>query len=187
LPSDGTDYQSLPNVVVALLPTPQARDEKGYGPADLDRNDPNLSALPALLPTPMVGSSSPASHGQVSGQWREQMQRALANWGEYGPAIRRHEQMLDRPVPAPTKPNSKGKPKLSDEFDEWLMGLPAGWITDVPGITWNEVLKACGNGVLPQQAAAAIRWLLSQLLTDQTNHQDQPDAAGLSLSRKETP
>lgn len=40
------------------------------------------------------------------------------------------------------------------------MGYPAGWITDVPGVTWNETLKACGNGVVPQQGAAAIRWLV---------------------------
>lgn len=40
-----------------------------------------------------------------------------------------------------------------------MMGLPDGWITDVPGITRNEALKACGNGVVPQQAEAAIRWL----------------------------
>jgi hypothetical protein len=35
-----------------------------------------------------------------------------------------------------------------------MMGLPAGWVTDVPGITRNEALKALGNGVVPQQAAA---------------------------------
>lgn len=40
------------------------------------------------------------------------------------------------------------------------MGLPSGWITDVPGITRNEALKACGNGVVPQQAHAAITFAL---------------------------
>lgn len=80
-------------------------------------------------------------------------------WGEYGPAIRRHELAFGRPAPEPTKLNSKGNPKLSDLFDEWLMGLPAGWITDVPGVTWNETLKACGNGVVPQQAAAGLAYL----------------------------
>jgi DNA (cytosine-5)-methyltransferase 1 len=41
-----------------------------------------------------------------------------------------------------------------------MMGLPDGWITDVPGITRNDALKACGNGVVPQQAAAALRLML---------------------------
>jgi DNA (cytosine-5)-methyltransferase 1 len=41
-----------------------------------------------------------------------------------------------------------------------MMGLPAGWVTDVPGINRNDALKLCGNGVVPQQAAAAVTGLL---------------------------
>jgi DNA (cytosine-5)-methyltransferase 1 len=41
------------------------------------------------------------------------------------------------------------------------MGVPAGWITDVPGISRNDQLKACGNGVVPQQAIAALRDMLA--------------------------
>lgn len=41
------------------------------------------------------------------------------------------------------------------------MGLPDGHVTAVPGITRNEQLRALGNGVVPQQAAAAVRWLLA--------------------------
>ncbi|MCW2957173.1 MAG: methyltransferase [Thermoleophilia bacterium] len=40
------------------------------------------------------------------------------------------------------------------------MGLPAGWVTDVPGLPVSGQLKALGNGVVPQQAAAAVRELL---------------------------
>ena len=40
------------------------------------------------------------------------------------------------------------------------MGLPEGWVTDVPGLTRNEQLHALGNGVVPQQAAMALRILL---------------------------
>lgn len=82
-------------------------------------------------------------------------------WGEYAPAIARWES-LTRPAPAPTEPTGKGGAhRLSPRFTEWMMGLPNGWITDVPSITRNEALKACGNGVVPQQAAAAIEWLLN--------------------------
>jgi len=42
-----------------------------------------------------------------------------------------------------------------------MMGLPDGWITDVPGISRNEALKACGNGVVPQQAYAALTHMLA--------------------------
>lgn len=40
------------------------------------------------------------------------------------------------------------------------MGLPEGHVTEVPGLTHNEQLKLLGNGVVPQQAAAAILHLL---------------------------
>lgn len=40
------------------------------------------------------------------------------------------------------------------------MGLPAGHVTDVE-IPRNAQLKALGNGVVPQQAAAALRHLLA--------------------------
>jgi len=53
-----------------------------------------------------------------------------------------------------------GKPRLSAHFAEWMMGLPAGWITEVPGISWGDQLKACGNGVVPQQAIAALTDML---------------------------
>lgn len=78
-------------------------------------------------------------------------------WGDYAPAIARWETALGRPAPAPTMTSTKGNPQLSPAFVEFLMGLPAGWVTDVPGITRNEALKALGNGVVPQQAAHALR------------------------------
>jgi DNA (cytosine-5)-methyltransferase 1 len=37
-----------------------------------------------------------------------------------------------------------------------MMGLPAGHITDVPDISLNAQLRLLGNGVVLQQAAAAL-------------------------------
>lgn len=37
--------------------------------------------------------------------------------------------------------------------------IPPGWVTDVPGITRTAAIHALGNGVVPQQAAAAVRHL----------------------------
>ena len=86
--------------------------------------------------------------------------RTTTNWGKFEPAIRRWEQVLGRPAPAPTKPDGKeGAHRLSSRFTEWMMGVPEGWITDV-GLTRNEELKACGNGVVPQQAELALKMLL---------------------------
>jgi DNA (cytosine-5)-methyltransferase 1 len=83
-------------------------------------------------------------------------------WGAYEPAIRRWERVLGRPAPAPTEASRRGTQRLSPAFVEWMMGLPAGWVTDVPDLGRNQQLRALGNGVVPQQAAAALRLMLAQ-------------------------
>ncbi|WP_340564348.1 hypothetical protein [Streptomyces sp. GSL17-111] len=44
---------------------------------------------------------------------------------------------------------------------EWLMGLPAGHVTAVPGLSRTAQLKALGNGVVPQQATTALTHLVA--------------------------
>lgn len=44
------------------------------------------------------------------------------------------------------------------------MGLPAGWVTAVPGVSRTGQLHVIGNGVVPQAAAAAFTDLLADLL-----------------------
>ena len=83
------------------------------------------------------------------------------SWGDYAHAIRRLEQVLGRSAPEPTEPSRTGKPQLSPRFVEWMMGLPAGWVTDVP-ISRAQQLRALGNGVVPQQAAYAITEIMNQ-------------------------
>ncbi|WP_196836982.1 DNA cytosine methyltransferase [Zhihengliuella flava] len=80
--------------------------------------------------------------------------RPAIEWGPYGPAIRRWEAVRGT-APAPTELTAKGKHRLSARFVEWMMGLEPGWVTDVD-ISRNEQLKALGNGVVPQQASAAL-------------------------------
>ena len=88
--------------------------------------------------------------------------RGATDWGQYAPAINRWESVLGRPAPAPTEPGPKGGQRLSPRFVEFLMGLPEGHVTDVE-ISRNDMLKALGNGVVPQQAAAATRAWLSHI------------------------
>ena len=122
------------------LPTPTTRDYKD-GSAEHERN--------GVVQTDTVARAV-FNSGEVQG----------TNWGKFEPAIRRWEETLGRPAPAPTKPDGKdGAHRLSSAFTEWMMGVPEGWITDV-GLTRNEELKACGNGVVPQQAELALRVLL---------------------------
>lgn len=85
-----------------------------------------------------------------------------ARWGAYAAAIARWGHATGRPAPAPTGPGRTGQRRLSAEFVEWLMGLPAGHVTAVPGLTRTQQLRALGNGVVPQQGAAALRLLLDR-------------------------
>lgn len=66
--------------------------------------------------------------------------------------------MTGRPAPMPTSPQGR----LDPVFVEWMMGLPAGWVTAVPEIPRAAQLKALGNGVVPQQGAAAFRALMQR-------------------------
>jgi DNA (cytosine-5)-methyltransferase 1 len=124
------------------------------GPVSGDATGLHVGPLAGAGGGDRAGNPSPGVH-LVGGAAPE-----LA-WGPYGDAIRRWETVLGRPAPAPTEPGSKGQPRLSPRFVEWLMGLPAGWVTDVPGLGRNEQLKALGNGVVSQQCAAALRILLT--------------------------
>lgn len=47
-----------------------------------------------------------------------------------------------------------------------MMGLPDGWVTCTPGVNRNAALRALGNGVVWQQAEAAIRLLLDRIHAD---------------------
>lgn len=75
-------------------------------------------------------------------------------WGPYATAITRWERAT-RPAPRPT--DDAGR--LSPRFVEWMQGLPPGWVTGTPGLGRPAQLTALGNGVVPQQAARALRIL----------------------------
>lgn len=88
------------------------------------------------------------------------------SWGKFAPAIERWEKVTGRAAPPATKDDGKdGARRLSSEFTEWLMGLPAGWITG-HGLSRTDELKVAGNGVVPQQAVLALRMLSEDLDVD---------------------
>jgi len=137
-----------------------------------DRKGPNYSSAGILQELEIANGILPKEYKDwdhakkkvkwakpIVGQTKTQLD-SNTSWGKFEPAIRRWEQTLGRPAPLPTKPDGKdGAHRLSSAFTEWMMGLPEGWVTGV-GLTRNEELKACGNGVVPQQAELALRILL---------------------------
>ena len=146
-------------------------------PEPAERRDESV----ALLPTPAVNDMGAGKTVEWWDEWAARQKAADGlggeysdetrpqgvvspgtDFGPYGPAIARWEQVLGRPAPSPTEPGKDGRPRLSPRFVEFMMGLPDGWVTNT-GIPRNAQLKALGNGVVPQQAALALSILLPRL------------------------
>lgn len=142
------DELLLPGVAKAfaegtLLPTPSAADGNGGGRYNSDGHQSTLPGTVRELLPDAVGS----------------IRAGAPQWGKYEPAIRRWES-ITREAPSPTEPGAKGNPRLAARFSEWMQGWPLGWVTAVP-ISRSAQLRIIGNGVVPQQAVAALCWLLS--------------------------
>ena len=147
---------------IALLPTPRATDGVNGGPNQ--RGSKGDYALPGaavqLLPTPTVQNW----HGnERNGRGELLLPGAVLvqDWDRFEPAIRRWEAITGVPAPLPTVPGTRSNRVLSPAFAEWMMGAAPGHITDVPGLSRAQQLTAIGNGVVSQQAAYALRSLLT--------------------------
>lgn len=118
-----------------------------------------------LIPTTRVSMAKGATAREVAeGNPKSRIEAEVllgeTNWGKFALAIERWEKVSGRKAPAPTKPDGKdGSHRLSSLFTEWLMGLPLGWITG-HNLSRAEELKMAGNGVVPQQAEMALRFLI---------------------------
>lgn len=155
-----------------LLPTPRATDGvKGCPGQRGSRGDLTLpSAAVRVFPTPRASDGHGASrHGEGGVDLTTTVvdprialgQVDRRRWGEYAAAVARWQLLIGRPVPDPSQPGRHGKPVLAPPFVEWLMGLPDQWVTDPRlGLPRTRALRILGNGVVPQQAAAALCLLL---------------------------
>lgn len=166
-----------------LLPTPVAQPS-GNTPEDHLRKKPGREVVTdlaiiaengliesggRLLPTPNVAMAEGGQTSRSGDRKGELLLGGIAaeqatEWGPYAEAIHRWECIVGRPAPAPVTHDGRGgKPRLNPELTEWMMGWPAGHVTDPAiGLTRAEQLKACGNGVVPQQAAAALHEMLAR-------------------------
>ncbi|MDN6657437.1 MAG: DNA (cytosine-5-)-methyltransferase [Acidipropionibacterium jensenii] len=163
------------------LPTPNASDGTGGGQVPDKRTGHSRQLIDAVLDlggqpylqTPAVSDGNGGkSTKHVGGTRPSGTKRSVgltdvpvltagdSVFGKYEPVVHRWEHATGMESPVPTELNKNGRPRLNAAFAEFMMGLPPGWVTQVPGVTRAQQLKACGNGVVPQQAAAALRHLL---------------------------
>jgi DNA (cytosine-5)-methyltransferase 1 len=81
-------------------------------------------------------------------------------FGPYRGAVDRWSAVLGREAPEPLEHRDGFADRVRPAFVEWMMGLPAGHVTDVPDLTRRQQLRLLGNGVVPQQASLALSILL---------------------------
>lgn len=179
-PTVGNGSSSWPTTQTAdasstLLPTPNTGDMKSAQPAAVrqaKRHQVRLGDVLVTTPpegrgcvqaaadaagTGLVGSTADAKRDGPGAQRLGDTPCAF-QWGPYEPAVRRWEGITGRSAPAPVELGTRGQRRLAAPFVEWLMGLPAGYIAGL-GLPRSGELRALGNGVVPQQAEEALRWL----------------------------
>lgn len=155
---------------VELLPTPAAYDGmKGGSQHPAKRraggHQPSVAdVVEHLLPTPRASDGEKGGPNQRGSKGDLTVASAVHHqFGQYAPAIARWEAVMGREAPAPTELTPKGKHRLSARFVEWMMGQSDGWVTDEAlGLPRVQQLRALGNGVVTQQAAFAITWLMDR-------------------------
>lgn len=171
-PSPGAARRPSLHSIGDLLPTPRAADGHATpGSPGANRHvEAGMGSLgevlghPDLLPTPTTNPATGNGHAR-------HLAAEVRAFGRYAPAVARWADIIGSPPPPPTKPGRGGAPRLNPALVEWMMGLPPGWVTRVPHLSDRHALHALGNGVMPQQAAVAIRICLQHLLT---HWKDQP-------------
>ncbi|WP_307461257.1 MULTISPECIES: hypothetical protein [Microbacterium] len=176
---NGRGEPLLPGIV-NLLPTPSAAlgDGGQKSRSGARKGEPLLGGIAELasarlLPTPEAKNAHAGPDRARAGRLASGGDDLVTSihrhgdepdWGEYAAAIARWERVIGRPAPRPTRPDGRdGAPRLNPEFVEWMMGWPAGHVTDpLIGLARAAQLKACGNGVVPLQAVIAILTMLAR-------------------------
>lgn len=152
-----------PRTAVTLLPTPVVRDADGRGEGSPDfwsrraeyrSNGMPLGAAVTLLPTPRATDykGGPAQRGR-RGDPGMGLAVQAEHWGKFAEAIATWENIVGRSVPEPTELAPRGGRRLNAALSEWMMGMPAGYVTR--DFARNDALRLVGNGVVPLAARAA--------------------------------
>ena len=178
LPTPG--HRTIEKGSSSWLPTPTATDWKRDNfPSCQKRKSPPLPAVDTHFPRQQFLPTSNAYSGLAGGGQHPDKRRAgghsvgindaamaMGDSAEKFPPYGRYAQVVHwweekfTPAPYPVEVGARGKYRLNTEFAEWMMGLPAGWVTsDEIGLSRKDQLKAIGNGVCPQQATLALERL----------------------------
>lgn len=170
--SDQPHMRHLPKKnlnAVALLPSPRVADAT-RGPEAADKGVTNrggtdlVTAVARLLPTPRATDGTNGGPNQRGRRGDLAMPSAalINDFGRFNAAIERWAAVVGA-SPSPREIGPRGGERLSPRFVEWMVGLPAGFVTDVPGLSRNTQLRVLGNIVVPQFAQLMINELMTEI------------------------
>jgi DNA (cytosine-5)-methyltransferase 1 len=174
-PGTGRNAQGGPDLQSALnlLPSPQHHDGRPGSPnlnVDVaqrryDAGWRNLEDGVALLPSPRGSDARNGGPNQGIASGDVALSSAVIGerFGKYAAAVERQIRVTGVLPPEPTEIGPRGGRRLAAAFSEWMMMLPAGHVTDV--LERGPALERCGNGVVPPQAATALRLLFDDLVS----------------------
>jgi hypothetical protein len=149
----------------ALLPTPtpftnenkETPDHWLQRRADVIERTGTYHGLPLAVCARSIDDGNPLLQSDPMGLRGQDTPASEGRFGPYEAAVRRWENILGVPAPHPTFLRD-GKPRLSAQFVEWMLGLPPGHVTGTD-VAWTRQLKLLGNSVVPQQALLALHLL----------------------------
>lgn len=136
----------------------EPRERRGPDAADANGEGLEGSQPAPRRDLPAGGTAADATHvgRQRDGRARDRETGPTdSRFGPYAAAVRRQE-AWHGPAPDPTTDG-----RLNPAFVEWMMGYPAGWVTDVLD-SRNAALRCLGNAVVPQVAEAFCLGLLDE-------------------------
>lgn len=172
-------------VPTRLFPTPKASDGPHGGPNQRSSKgvyDALPGAVVNMLPAPRLFKTPTAQLGRNGSAQHPDKRRSgghgptlddevsfllpgavdeVQDWVDFEPAIRRQEALSRREAPIPTELGPRGGRRLAARFAEWLMWIPDGHVTAVPGLSRSEQLQRIGNGVVPIQALTGYEHLMN--------------------------
>jgi DNA (cytosine-5)-methyltransferase 1 len=175
--ANGRHATAGPAGKLSLLPSPVVADSRGTrnhtarrSPGKKFSPGKTLTDVAWLLPAPKAsdGPNGGPNQRDAAGNFylpgvavRLDEHWVSVDGVDYGPAVRRWENILGRPAPEPTEAGTRGNRRITPPFVEWLMGANEGWFTDPDlDIPRAQQIKIGGNGAMTRQAVEGYRRLL---------------------------
>ena len=136
LPQPGTDYASLPNVAVSLLPTPSVADGMGgHLSRSGDRSHELLlpGIVKTLLPTPAVNDMGAGKTVEAWDSWTTTMQAKHGNGNDHGKSLHIEAARISASTPPPFAAGNQSSddphptpPNQAATDPDYLPGLSSG-------------------------------------------------------------